>query len=113
MAPDADGSLTRSPNAPTRHDGAGALGRLVTRRKTCLAAVRVTTVSQSKENTMRKLILAGCVLAALGCSTTTKEVVEPPPAAQPVVVAPAPAQPAPVVVTPEPPPAKVIVVPSN
>ena len=62
---------------------------------------------------MRKLVLCVSVLAALGCSTTTKEVVEPPPAAQPVVVTPAPAQPAPVVVTPAAPPAKVIVVPSN
>lgn len=59
---------------------------------------------------MRKLILLGCVVAALGCSTT-KEVVTPTPTAQPVVVTPPPAQP--VVVTPEAPPAKVIVVPSN
>jgi hypothetical protein len=48
---------------------------------------------------MRRLIIAGCVAAALGCSTTKE--VEAPPAAQPVVV------------TPSAPPAKVIVVPSN
>jgi hypothetical protein len=60
---------------------------------------------------MRRLMLAGCVAAALGCSTT-KEVVAPAPAAQPVVVTPT-AQPSTVVVTPETPPAKVIVVPSS
>jgi hypothetical protein len=59
---------------------------------------------------MRRLIIAGCVAAALGCSTTKE--VEAPPAAQPVVVTPS-AQPSTVVVTPQAPPAKVIVVPSN
>ena len=49
---------------------------------------------------MRRLMLAGCVAAALGCSTTTE------------VKAP-PAQPSTTVVTPPAPPAKVIVVPTN
>ena len=60
---------------------------------------------------MRKLIIAGCVAAALGCSTTN-EAAKPAPAAQPVVVTPA-AQPSTVVVTPPAPPAKVGGVPSN
>lgn len=60
---------------------------------------------------MRKLMIAGCVAAALGCSTT-KDVAAPAPAAQPVVVT-TPAEPSTVVVTPQSPPAKVIVVPST
>jgi hypothetical protein len=61
---------------------------------------------------MRRLMIAGCIAAALGCSTTKEEVATPAPAAQPVVVTP-PAQPSTVVVTPQAPPAKVIVVPNN
>jgi hypothetical protein len=62
---------------------------------------------------MRKLIIAGCIAAGLGCSTTKEVVATPDPAAQPVIVTPS-SQPSTVVVTPQsPPPAKVIVVPSN
>jgi hypothetical protein len=61
---------------------------------------------------MRRLMLAGCVAAALGCSTTKDVVAAPAPAPQPVVVT-SPAQPSTVVVTPQSPPTKVIVVPSN
>jgi hypothetical protein len=60
---------------------------------------------------MRRLMIAGCVAAALGCSTTKEAT--PAPAAQPVVVTPQ-AQPSTVIVTPQQPPAaKVIVVPNN
>jgi hypothetical protein len=55
---------------------------------------------------MRRLIIASCVAAGLGCSTTN-EVAKP----APVVVTPS-AQPSTVIVTPEAPPAKVIVVPN-
>jgi hypothetical protein len=60
---------------------------------------------------MRRLMLAGCVAAALGCSTTTE--VKAPPAQPSTTVVTPPAQPSTTVVTPPAPPAKVIVVPTN
>ena len=75
-------------------------------------AVASFRLQRNEETPMRRLMIAGCVAAALGCSTTKDVVATPPPAAQPVVVT-QPAQPSTVVVTPQAPPAKVIVVPSN
>lgn len=74
-------------------------------------AVVSVKLQRNQEIQMRTLMIAGCLAAALGCSTTN-EAAKPAPAAQPVVVTPA-AQPSTVVVTPQAPPAKVVVVPSN
>jgi len=60
---------------------------------------------------MRRLMLAGCVAVALGCSTTN-EAAKPAPAPQPVIVTP-PAQPSTVVVPPQASTDKVIVVPNS